>query len=367
MKSTIADFSFQAGQQRRERNMEHGGDIYTYGKEFMGRILDFSSNINPLGPPEGLMEHLARGVDEHSRYPDIQYRELRREVSEYLGCGIENTIVGNGAVEIIDNFIMDSDRVVLMEPCFSEYRLRAQVHGKEIVEIPSTEEYHLDLDSLRGRLKRRDLVILGNPNNPTGMRIQREVLIKLHQEVLYSGAYLLLDEAFFEFAPDDYDSIELFREWGWESVGIIRAATKFFALPGIRLGYCCAGAVKAEKIRKIQLPWSVNSMANRAGLHIFRDKAYVQRSRDYIAEQREYLLDSLAGMEGLHPFGSQSNFILVRLEGISEDEVFSKLIEQGIMVRKCRSFRVLSDNHIRIAVKDRESNERLVEEFGRIM
>jgi len=341
--------------------MEHGGDIYTYGQGYNGEILDFSSNINPLGMPEGLMDHLSGVYDHLLRYPDIQYRELRSEVAEYLGCGMENTIVGNGAVEIIDNFIMDSQRVVLMEPCFSEYRLRAEIHKRELLVLPSTSDYGLDLDAFIGRLKRGDLVILGNPNNPTGRRIKKEDLVMLHREVLYSGAYLLLDEAFFEFSPEDYDSIELFRDWGYESVGIIRAATKFFALPGIRLGYSCAGAVKAHRIRGLQLPWSVNSMADRAGTHIFRDKGYIERTREYIKVQRSYLTDSLRDIKGLQPYESQSNFILVRLGGITEEEIFQRLVNKGIMVRKCRSFRVLSDNHIRIAVKDEKSNKRLVE------
>src|SRR5690554_1187172 len=347
--------------------MEHGGDIYTYGRGFEGEIIDFSSNINPLGTPTGLRKHLAGGHEDLLKYPDIQYRELRREVAEYLGCGIENTIVGNGAVEIIDNFIMKANRVVLMEPCFSEYMLRAKVHGKEIVLLASSKDYTLDFDLFPGKLEKGDLVILGNPNNPTGMRIERGDLIKLHQEALYSGAYLLLDEAFFEFAPDDYDSIELFREWGWESVGIIRAATKFFALPGIRLGYCCAGAVKAEGIREIQLPWSVNSMANKAGLHIFKDGDYIVRTKKYVKEQRERLFEGLRQIKGITPYPSQSNYILIRLDGVREDYIFEKLLEKGIMVRKCRSFRVLSDNHIRIAVKDEKNNEKLINELRGIM
>ncbi len=367
MKSITVGSSYLVGEQRRELKMEHGGDIYTYGKGLKGELLDFSSNINPLGMPEGLLDHLSGGYDHLLRYPDIQYRELRGEIAAYLDCGMENTIVGNGAVEIIDNFIMDSKRVVLMEPCFSEYRLRAQIHNKELLLLPSTSDYGLDLDAFIGRLRRGDLVILGNPNNPTGKRIKKEDLVKLHKEVLYSGAYLLLDEAFFEFAPEDYDSIDLFREWGYESVGIIRAATKFFALPGIRLGYCCAGAVKADRIRGLQLPWSVNSMADRAGAHIFRDKGYIERTRDYIAGQREYLMESLGGIEGLHPHESGSNFILVRLEGFTEEEVFQRLLQEGIMVRKCKSFKVLGDNHIRIAVKDENSNRRLVEALKNFM
>ncbi|WP_409228534.1 pyridoxal phosphate-dependent aminotransferase [Gudongella sp. SC589] len=347
--------------------MEHGGDIYTYGERFKGEILDYSSNINPLGPPEGLMDHLLKGYDELLRYPDIQYRRLGREVSAYLGCGMENTIVGNGAVEIIDNFIMDSHRVVLMEPCFSEYELRAQAHNKELLLIQSKKDYSLDLDSFMGKLRRGDLVILGNPNNPTGKRIEKEELIRLHEEVVHSGAYLLLDEAFFEFSPEDYDSVELFREWGYESVGIIRAATKFFSLPGIRLGYCCAGAIKAKKIRGLQLPWSVNSMADRAGLHIFKDKEYISMTKEYVNLRREELLDGIKKIPGIHPYPSQSNYILLRLEKVNEDYIFQKLINEGIMVRKCSSFKVLSDNHIRIAVKDLKSNQMLLEKLSRIM
>lgn len=344
--------------------MIHGGDLLTYEDHYEGELVDFSSNINPIGTPNGLNEVLIDGFNTLIAYPDIKYRKLKSAVAKYLNCKDENVLVGNGAVEIINNFTIAAKRVVVMTPAFSEYEERAKVHGKEIKKIPYGEDFSIDIESFKD-LEEDELLILGNPNNPTGLRIPEKELLEIYEIVKKRKAFLLLDEAFFEFCPEDYDSIELFKEDGYKNVAIIRAATKFFALPGIRLGYCCTSTEEVDEISKIELPWSVNSLADIAGQFIFNDAEYIQESKKYIDKERRYLLEELSKIEGIRVYDSHTNYILIKLLNHNEEYAFNYFLQHGLVIRKCSSFVELGDNHIRVAIKDRENNKRLVEAFRR--
>lgn len=338
--------------------MRHGGDILTYRHLFDGRFRDFSSNINPIGMPFGLKDRLLNGIKEITKYPDIQYRNLKSEIAEYLRCNTENVIVGNGAVEIINNLSMMFNRAVVVTPCFAEYIERPKVFGKEVVKLPLDNEFEINVELIKENIREGDLLILGNPNNPTGKRIKDYVLTEIHEAVKEKNAFLILDEAFFEFCPEDYDSIKLFNES--ENVCIIRAATKFFALPGIRLGYAYTSKAIVEKYNKIVLPWSVNTFADMAAECIFSDEHYITTSKEYIATQREYLLSELRGIENIKVYDTHCNFILIKLLDDNEDDIFDYLAKKGILVRKASSFEGLDKSYIRVAVKDFNDNKYLV-------
>jgi len=346
--------------------MEHGADLLTYKDRYDGELIDFSSNINPLGPPKGLEEVLIDSFKSLIAYPDIKYRKLKDSISNYLVCNKENVLVGNGAVEIIDSFVISVKRVITTTPSFSEYEKRAIIHGKPVIKIPYRDDFTIDIDKL-DVISEGDLLILGNPNNPTGLRIEKDQLLEIYGIIKKSKAFLVLDEAFFEFCPEDYDSIQIFKEYGFERIGIIRAATKFFALPGIRLGYGCTSPEWKKEIEKNQLPWSVNTLADAAGQFIFNDREYIEKSKAYIDNERIFLLDELSKIEGIKPYNTKTNYILIKLLKWDEEYVFNIFLSKGILIRKCSSFKDLGKNHIRVAVKDRGNNLKLVENFKRII
>ncbi|WMM25864.1 histidinol-phosphate transaminase [Tissierella sp. MB52-C2] len=343
--------------------MEHGGDLLSYENCYDGELIDYSSNINPLGPPKGLEKILIDSFNSLEAYPDIKYRRLKKSISNYLKCNDENIVVGNGAVELIDNFIILSNRVFVCTPSFSEYEKRAIVHGKEVIRVPYKDDFTIDILVIGSKIQKGDLVILGNPNNPTGLRIDKIELIMLYDLIKKTKSYLLLDEAFFEFCPMDYDSIEVFRNTNYENLGIIRAATKFFALPGIRLGYGCTSVDLAEKISNIELPWSINSLAESAGNYIFHNEEYIEKSKEYIKKERDYLFKELSNIEGIRVYPTETNYILIELLNWKEEYVFKFFLQRGIVIRKCSSFIGLDNNHIRVAVKSRENNIKLMEIF----
>ncbi|KPU45401.1 threonine-phosphate decarboxylase [Oxobacter pfennigii] len=324
-------------------------------------IIDFSSNINPLGPPAGLKEVLIKSYDELISYPDIKYRELRENISAYLGCHSDEVMTGNGALEIINNVSLLFKRVVVFTPCFIEYIKRPEILGREVVRLRLDNDFKIDLGELNKALKEGDLLILGNPNNPTAKRIPEDMLYKIQSITKERNAFLLLDEAFYEFCPFDYDSIKLFHNA--QNVCIIRAATKFFALPGIRLGYAYAKGDFVKRYNEIESPWSVNSFANAAARNIFKDVRYIENTREYIKKEREFLLTELSGIDYLKVFDSQVNFILIKLLKYDEDILFDKFLKNGILIRKASSFEGLDKSYIRIAVKDHDSNKRIVNCF----
>lgn len=346
--------------------MKHGGDLLSYADYYKGELIDFSSNINPLGVPEILERVLIDNFKNIEAYPDIEYRKLKSSVSKYLGCESGGVLLGNGAMEIIDIFTRISNRVITMLPSFSEYKERALINKRQVVSIEYKDDFTIDLDKLERVLKSGDLMILGNPNNPTGLRINRDLLIELYTLVRKKDAILLLDEAFFEFVPEDYDSVDLFRSYKYENLGIIRAATKFFAIPGLRLGYGLTSQKIKEKLLEYQMPWTINVFADIAGQYIFDDKKYIKDSKEYIARERRYLLERLNGIEYLKAYESHSNYILIKLLKYDEAYVFKSLLKDGLLVRKCSSFTTLGENHIRIAVKNRGNNEKLISALKKI-
>ena len=297
------------------------------------------------------------------KYPDIEYRHLKNSVGKYLNCHNENVIVGNGAMDLIDNFTILFPRIIVFVPSFSEYEKRALVHGKEVVRLNYNKDFSLNIDLLEKNIKARDLIILGNPNNPTGLRIYKGDLMKIYDLVVNKDAYLLLDEAFFEFAPRDYDSIEIFKKHDFKNIGIIRAATKFFALPGIRLGYGCVSKKMVEEYNKIAMPWSVNSFGDIAGQFIVKDREYIERSKKYIDGERRYLLEELSKIKGIRVFNTHTNYILIRLLKWNEEYIFNFFLKRGLVIRKCSSFEGLEGEHIRIAIKSREDNKKLLKVF----
>lgn len=338
--------------------MKHGGDIISYQHLYNGKIIDFSSNINPLGYPKILDEVIPQGLEALTAYPDIQYRALRQAIAEYLGCQPDEVLVGNGSMEILEYFCQSAERVLVCIPCFSEYLERPPIYHKEVVRIRLSDDFQVSRTLVESELKQGDVLILGNPNNPTGLRIPEHELRAIQQLTEERKAFLVLDEAFFEFCAGDYDSIRLFYDK--ENVCIIRAATKFFGLPGIRLGYAYAVRRIAQKYHETALPWRINVIADLAGRVIFQDTEYIKKSKETTKEQRQFMLAQLKTLEGIKVYPTNSNFILLKLTRLTEDELFHRLIRQGLLIRNASSFEGLDHSHIRIAIKDHMSNKKLI-------
>jgi len=341
----------------------HGGDVYSC----RGEVLDFSSNINPLGIPESFRKALLERLDDFTRYPDIKYRALREELAGYLGFDNPEMIIpGNGAVEIIFKAIMSLDisAMINLSPTFSEYARAARQKGVPVLDLNAYNEgfTRLNFDLILESANSKSLVVLCNPNNPTGTFVEKDDMCNLARKLREKDCYLLIDEAFIEFT-EDYPQNSMVKELDrYPNVIIIRAATKFFGMPGIRLGFGVTKNWELVKGIEEQLePWNVNAAAVVAGCTVYRDQDYIKASRRWVKEERGFLFDRLKEIKGLTVYPSQANYHLVKIlnERIDAWELKDLMLREGVLIRTPDGFNYLSPFHFRLAVKDRESNEKV--------
>jgi threonine-phosphate decarboxylase len=320
------------------------------------RFLDFSENVNPLGAPPAALEAARRALDgESGRYPDPGYPELREGLARYLGVPFETVLPTNGGAEAL--FLAaraaarPGGRALILEPTFSEYAAAARAAGLEPVHRLSRRPeggFVPDSAALRD-LKGVAAVFLCNPNNPTGDALSREKVLEVARLAREAGAALILDEAFADFAP----GISVAPEVD-EGVYVARSLTKFFAVPGLRLG--CLLAADAGRVQPLQPSWPVNAVASAAGAAAVADEEFVEASLETVARLREELFSALEGLPGLAPFRGAANFLMVRgPAGLPE-----RLARRGVLVRGCEPFMGLGAGYFRVAVRGREENGRLV-------
>lgn len=343
----------------------HGGDLTTaetiYGLPADG-FLDFSSNMNPFGPPEAVGKLLAERWRELARYPDPAVRELRRTLADKYGIPEESILVGNGAAELIDLTVraLKPRSVGLARPSFSEYEEAVRKIGGGIVDIPLSPDHGFALSetALREAAASADLLLLGHPNNPTGKIADPAMLHRLVQDRIR----LVLDEAFVDFAPDE-QAVSLIRlAAATKGLYVLRSMTKFYAIPGIRLGFMVAHPDEIRMLKELQVPWSVNTMAQWIGQAVLSGSEYAERTKRWLAEERPRLTQRLQSL-GLKVFPSDVNFLLVSIPesfGVDVQTLQRRMGQLGVLIRDASLFSGLNDSYFRVAVRLREENETLV-------
>lgn len=349
----------------------HGADVdivrRKYNKE--DEIIDFSSNINPF-LPKGIKDVVVSDFEKIRSYPDIDYIKLRKVMADYLNkegdrdlFDFRNIAVGNGASELIYLLIASSrGRVGIFSPTFSEYRKGAKTFGKYFEEIPfdrlDEKRDKIDEDkSLDKLLCRFETIIICNPNNPDG---RLRDLKFLFDYCLKKDKKLIVDETFIEFCEDFKKYSAIF--YNCKNVYVIRAVTKFFGVPGIRLGYLISDKKNIEEINDIKEPWTVNCFADSIGRKIFLDKDFGDFSRSYFSIERRFIKKNIDMIDDLEIFDSDSAFFLIKIKNeISSNELKERLIKEfNILIRDAKDYFELNEKYFRIAVKTRKENERLI-------
>ncbi|MGL6023328.1 MAG: pyridoxal phosphate-dependent aminotransferase, partial [Cetobacterium sp.] len=215
----------------------HGGNIYRLKRDGEKELLDYSSNINPLGVPESFKKAVIENFELLEKYPDIDYVELRESIANYNNTSIENVVVGNGATEILFLYMkaVEGKKVLIIAPTFAEYERAAKSAGKEVSFFPLSNDFSLDEDSLMEFITDEEVVVMCNPNNPTGKFQSYEKIVKIAQFLENKNKKLFIDEAFIEFIDGWKDKTAFLSQH--KNIFVLRALTKFFALPAVRLGY----------------------------------------------------------------------------------------------------------------------------------
>ena len=369
----------------KEKTDFHGGNIYKIFREKnIDKILDYSSNINPYGLPENLKKEIFEKLFVLERYPDPDYIELREKIAKKNNLNIENIIVGNGATEIIFLFmkILSPKKVLIVSPTFGEYEraIKASTLANDSLEInyfelKETENFVLNVKNLETELENNyDLLILCNPNNPTGQFLKLKKLEEILKICEQKNTKLFVDEAFVEFVEDWENESIINSKENKENLFVIRAFTKFFAIPGLRLGYgICFNNNLLKKMLEKKEPWSVNNIADLAGKTVLDDENYIQKTKEWIKDQKKYMYENLNKIEGLRAYKTEVNFILLKIEdnllekGLDVKNLRKKMLEKGILIRDASNFIYLNKHYFRLAIKDKLNNEKVIETLTSIL
>ena len=369
----------------KEKTDFHGGNIYKIFREKnIDKILDYSSNINPYGLPENLKKEIFEKLFVLERYPDPDYIELREKIAEKNNLNIENIIVGNGATEIIFLFmkILSPKKVLIVSPTFGEYEraIKASTLANNNLEInyfelKEAENFVLNIKNLETELENNyDLLILCNPNNPTGQFLKLKKLEEILKICEQKNTKLFVDEAFVEFVEDWENESIINSKENKENLFVIRAFTKFFAIPGLRLGYgICFNNNLLKKMLEKKEPWSVNNIADLVGKTVLDDENYIQKTKEWIKDQKKYMYENLNKIEGLRAYKTEVNFILLKIEdnllekGLDVKNLRKKMLEKGILIRDASNFIYLDKHYFRLAIKDKLNNEKVIETLTSIL
>lgn len=347
--------------QKKPRKL-HGGDIYHHPD-----VIDFSVNTNPLGTPESVKRAVQESVAKIEYYPDVRCEALREAISRFEQVNMEEIFCGNGAAELFFTAVQAvwPQKALVIAPSFSEYEEALRSVGAEVEYYYLCEEDNFQIreDYVDKLSEEIDMIFLCNPNNPTGQTIDRDMLIKILDRCKKQNIVVILDECFLEFLdePNRYEMSDLRGEY--PNLLIIKAFTKIFSMPGLRLGYAISSNqdILEEMSWKLQ-QWNVSVPAQMAGVAALeKPKEYIRQTREYVSGQREYMRNIMK-MMGYVVFASKANYLFFKGRPGLEKEA----LEAGFLIRDCQNYEGLSEGFYRIAVRTKEENERLITWLGRL-
>lgn len=351
---------------------EHGGNVYSAGVH-NPEVVDFSANINPLGLSDSIKKSILDNMESLVHYPDPTGTLLKQAISVHYGVDADRLILGNGAVELMYIYFhcCSPKNVLIPVPSFSEYERAAMAADCHIERLymDKEQDFTLDRTALMELLPKADAVIMGNPNNPTGELITRDDLETIIATAAKSETDVLVDESFLDFLSSDKDYTVMDLVGTYPNLLVLRSMTKFFAIPGLRLGFGVANNELMDKMEPGRDPWNVNLLAQMAGVAALKDKTYQMDSRQIILGCIDYLYRTLSSIEGLRVYKPSVNFILVSVEetGITSTEFVKAMGDRGILVRDCCNYPGMDNYHVRFAVRLMEENEKLIETIKRVL
>ena len=355
-----------------EKTVFHGSDLELIEKKYnisKEDITNFSANVNPLGISSYVKEMLKENIDIISTYPDRKYTELRDTLSAYCSVCADFIAVGNGSTELISLLIEQrhTRHALVIGPTYSEYERELSLCGGNITmyQLDESCDFSFDPETFFMTLNKAsniDLVILCNPNNPTSSALNIDELEQLISYCRNKDIFVMIDETYIEFVPDIGVITAMPLIETYDNFMIIRGVSKFFASPGLRLGYgITSNQSFLERLKVHQNPWTLNSIAAYAGTLLFKDKTYINKTRSLISQERNRLFLELTACSHLKLYQPYANFMLVRLQkGITSKKIFESLLYKGILTRDCSSFEGLQGEYIRFCIQIPEENDRLL-------
>lgn len=356
------------------RQIVHGGNREKIAKDLgkdESELIDFSANINPLGISDVVLQAIKDATSKIVDYPNPNYPNLKQAIAKQFNVRMDDVFVGNGAVQLIFDVTssLNLQNALVLSPTFGEYerafnRLNMKV---DHFVLSQDDDFKVDVDRLILKLKENsaiDLVCICNPNNPTGQVVPNNQMVKLANFCSKHNIWLVIDEAFMDLTTE---SDESFLRSLTEPLPVIvlRSATKFFAIPGLRLGFAITknAEMKARMIEQ-QEPWSVNTFADAVGTVMYTDKDYINKTQKWFRKENDYLGAELRKIPQIHVFPSSTNYFLIKA---NSNQLREKLWGENIMIRSCKDYLGLDDSYFRIAVKSHQNNVSLIEKLKKVI
>ena len=353
------------------KDLGHGANVDNMAKQFgknENDIIDFSSNVNPHIISD-LGKYVLEGLEKSRSYPDINYTNLRNNISDYIKVDSELIIPGNGATEII-YLLMKSikKRLAILNPTFSEYGRGAKLNNLEVLDFHLKEEnnFSIDLDEIQKNMDKFDSLFVCNPNNPNGKVKDLNELLDLMVE---NDKLLIIDETFMEFVGEEEKYSLINRIEQTPNLFILKAVTKFFGMPGLRLGYGVTSNKQIiNNIYEYKEPWTINSFAENLSNYLFKDKEYINGSKDYYINERKFMLEELRKISRLKVYDTDTNFVLIKLKDGEANSLKLELFEKyNILIRDASNFIGLDKSYIRVAIKSHNDNKVLIESLRKTL
>lgn len=360
----------------------HGGDLWSAAAVYGGSAetyLDYSANINPLGPPKLVLHALNQARDSVTRYPDPGHRRLKQLLAARLQVEEACLLIGNGAAECMALLLLaeQPQRVGVVAPCFSEYEGLSHQFGAEVLTLigSAEQDYQATAEELEQFIPQVDICFLGYPNNPTGVMYDCKVLVRAIEAAERSNTVLAVDEAFIDFIDDGESRSVLHMLKKQSNIVVFRSLTKFYAIPGLRLGYAVSHPDRIAAMIRKQVTWSVNGLALAAGEAMFGKEEgaeellleYEAATRELIKQERRWMEEQLTEI-GMQVWPSEVNFLLCAAPfPWTAASLQAALGQERVLIRSCSMYAGLSEPHYRLAVKDHASNVRLIEAMRHVI
>jgi len=351
----------------------HGGEVWEAASRCGLReeeILDFSSSVNPLGASEKALEAVKAGLTRISSYPDSNSTALRQAIANrFEGVSVDNVVAGNGSTELIylfaETFMRKGDVALIPVPTFGEYERAVRKTGAEPKDVEPNSDFQFNPAFFTRDLSGVKVVFFCNPNNPTSALMSTEHLAVIVERALEENVLVFLDEDFLEFVDHEEQLSFVGKISRYPNLFVLRSFTKIFGLTGLRIGYGVASEEIIKLLLNAKIPWNVNCLAQAAAIAALEDKEHLNRTRELVRGEKAFLVSELRRIDVFKIFPADANFIFidVRESGFTAAELKEKMLRYGILIRDCSSFRGLDEHFIRVAVKTRRENERLLEAF----
>jgi threonine-phosphate decarboxylase len=353
----------------------HGGNVWEVSEKHnipVDQIIDFSISTNPLGAPEKAVESIRQHLNLIHHYPDPDHKWLLEALAKSVGVAPNNVVVGNGSTELIylfnEVFLEDGYEAVIPVPTFNEYKAAIERFGGNMtfIKCDSANNFKLNLEELENSLtKKTRIIFLCNPNSPTGWLYEKADILRIIKFAADENVFVFVDEDYIDFVDDDkrYSMAEYVNEHN--NLFVLRSLTKFFGLAGVRIGFGVGSPDLVNVLKRVIMPWSVNSLAMFAAAEAVKDTEFIKKSRLLLSKSKRQMLAMFKTVPWLKIYPSETNFLLIEIirKDLTSTQLAEGLAEKGLLIRDCRDFDGLNNRFFRVTVRRPEENRRLVEQI----